>query len=222
MHTRTGRVVAGEMLLWICALTLVVTSAIFTKERGSLPALAQIQTPTPKLKLNTPATTPVEQFSTPINPIDEEAIAQAIELTAAPAQILPEQLEAVELEEDTSIRWFDGRAVRPVRTIYMTVTGYSPDARSCGIYADNKTAIMYSVWTNGMNLVAADPRVLPYRSLISVPGYAGSEIVPIMDCGGAIKGSRLDLLYPTHELALQWGIRQLPVTVWEYVDENEG
>lgn len=216
MHTRTGRVVAGEMMLWICALTVVVTSAIFTKERGSLPALAQIQTPTPttpKVKLDTRAITPVAEFSTPVNPIDEEAIAQAIELTAEPAEIKP---------QDTSIRWFDGRAVRPVRTIYMTVTGYSPDARSCGIYADNKTSIMYSVWTNGMNLVAADPRVLPYRSLISVPGYAGSEIVPIMDCGGAIKGSRLDLLYPTHEMALQWGIRQLPVTVWEYVDENEG
>lgn len=212
-HTRAGRVVAGEMMMWICALTIVVTSAVFTKERGSLPALAQIKTPTPSVQVQAPAITPVAQFAPPANPIDEEAIAQAIELTAEPAEIEP---------QDTSLRWFDGRAVRPVRTIYMTVTGYSPDARSCGEYADNKTAIMYSVWTNGMNLVAADPRVLPYRSLISVPGYAGSEIVPIMDCGGAIKGSRLDLLYPTHEMALQWGIRQLPVTVWEYVDENEG
>lgn len=213
MHTRPGRVVAGEMMLWICALTIVVTSAIFTKERGSLPALAQIQSPTLKTQIDTPEITPVAAYSTPANTVDEEAIALAMELTAEPAEIEP---------QDTSIRWFDGRAVRPVRTIYMTVTGYSPDARSCGKYADNKTAIMYSVWTNGMNLVAADPRVLPYRSLISVPGYAGSEIVPIMDCGGAIKGSRLDLLYPTHEMALQWGIRQLPVTVWEYVDENEG
>ncbi len=218
-HTRAGRVVAGEMMLWICALTVVVTSAIFTKERGSLPALAQIRTPAP-IATTAVATTPTEidtaerpeQIS---NPIDEEAIARAMELTSAPVEIAPDASDS-----DTSIRWFDGRKVRPVRTIYMTVTGYSPDARSCGEYADNKTAIMYSVWTNGMNLVAADPRVLPYRSLVSVPGYAGSEIVPIMDCGGAIKGSRLDLLYPTHELALQWGIRQLPVTVWEYADED--
>ncbi len=216
MHSRSGRVVAGEMLLWICALTIVVTSAIFTKERGSLPALAQISNDrAAALVMPEPVELePVALDMTTIdNPIDEEAIARAIELTAEPQELEP---------SDTSIRWFDGRAVRPVRTIYMTVTGYSPDARSCGEYADNKTAIMYSVWTNGMNLVAADPRVLPYRSLISVPGYADSEIVPIMDCGGAIKGSRLDLLYPTHELALQWGIRQLPVTVWEYVDENEG
>ena len=199
-------------MLWMCALTVVVTSAIFAKEQGSLPALAQYNSATPATI--TPAARAVEATPVlPSNPIDEEAIARAIELTAEPAEIEP---------TDLSVRWFDGRKVRPVRTIYMTVTGYSPDARSCGKYADNKTAIMYSVWTNGMNLVAADPRVLPYRSLISVPGYAGSEIVPIMDCGGAIKGNRLDLLYPTHEMALQWGIRQLPVTVWEYVDVVEG
>ncbi len=214
-HTRAGRVVAGEMMLWMCALTIVVTSAIFTKEQGSLPALAQITSASstqPEI-VSVATSTPEAVFEVPSNPIDEEAIARAIELTAEPAEIEP---------TDLSVRWFDGRKVRPARTIYMTVTGYSPDARSCGKYADNKTAIMYSVWTNGMNLVAADPKVLPYKSLISVPGYANSEIVPIMDCGGAIKGSRLDLLYPTHELALQWGIRQLPVTVWEYVDEDEG
>lgn len=214
-QTRSGRVVAGEMLLWMCALTIVVTSAIFTKEQGSLPALAQVNAGPAQASVVEQGVS-IEAVSTPSavpeNPIDEEAIARAIELTAEPAEIAP---------TDLSVRWFDGRQVRPVRTIYMTVTGYSPDARSCGKYADNKTAIMYSVWTNGMNLVAADPRVLPYRSLISVPGYAGSEIVPVMDCGGAIKGNRLDLLYPTHEMALQWGIRQLPVTVWEYVDENE-
>lgn len=215
MHCRSGRVVASEMLLWLCALSIVVASAIFTKERGSLPALAQIRT-SPATSVHTTQADSVDRpapqaLPAPSNPIDEEAIARAIELTADPVEV-----EA----DDTSHRWFDGRKVRPVRTIYMTVTGYSPDARSCGKYADNKTAIMYSVWTNGMNLVAADPKVLPYRSLVSVPGYAGSEIVPVMDCGGAIKGNRLDLLYPTHEMALQWGIRQLPVTVWAYVDEG--
>jgi 3D (Asp-Asp-Asp) domain-containing protein len=214
-HTRAGRVVAGEMMLWMCALTVVVTSAIFTKEQGSLPALAQISPAASVEAEMVPVANTLDEaaYEVPSNPINEEAIARAIELTAEPAEIEP---------TDLSTRWFDGRQVRPVRVVYMTVTGYSPDARSCGKYADNKTAIMYSVWTNGMNLVAADPKVLPYKSLISVPGYAGSEIVPVMDCGGAIKGNRLDLLYPTHEMALQWGIRQLPVTIWEYVDENEG
>lgn len=97
----------------------------------------------------------------------------------------------------------------------MKVTAYSPDAASCAPFDDGYTATMKSVWTNGMRLVAADPRVLPMRSLVSVPGYADGEIVPVLDKGGRIKGHRLDVLYPTHQRALRWGVQRLPVTVWE-------
>jgi 3D (Asp-Asp-Asp) domain-containing protein len=100
----------------------------------------------------------------------------------------------------------------------MRVTAYSPDHRSCGEFADGQTATLHSVWTNGMRLVAADPKVLPYGTMLTVPGYADNEIVPVLDCGGAIKGARLDLLYPTHERALQWGVQDLRVVIWEYAD----
>lgn len=116
-------------------------------------------------------------------------------------------------------RYFDGRPIRPKKTIWMTVTGYSPDERSCGDWADGRTATNHSVWTNGMNLVAADPKLLPYGSILTVPGYAEDEVVPVLDCGGAIKGNRLDLLYPTHGQALKWGVKRVKVTVWEYADK---
>ena len=103
--------------------------------------------------------------------------------------------------------------------MWMTVTAYSPDARSCGEFADGRTASMKSVWTNGGCLVAADSKVLPIGSLVTVPGYAGDMVVPVLDRGGKIKGSRLDVLYPTHEIALSWGVQRLPVTVWEYADD---
>jgi 3D (Asp-Asp-Asp) domain-containing protein len=102
----------------------------------------------------------------------------------------------------------------------MTVTAYSPDARSCGKWADGITASLKSVWTNGMRLAAADTRILPFGSIISVPGYAEGDVIPVLDRGGAIKGHRLDLLYPTHEIALQWGVKKIPVTVWEYADKS--
>jgi 3D (Asp-Asp-Asp) domain-containing protein len=113
---------------------------------------------------------------------------------------------------------FDGRPLRAVRTMSMRVTAYSPDERSCGIHADGITASGYSVETNGGALVAADPRVLPLGSLVSVPGYDDGAVVPVLDVGGAIKGARLDVLFPTHERAVQWGVRELEVTVWEYAD----
>jgi 3D (Asp-Asp-Asp) domain-containing protein len=100
----------------------------------------------------------------------------------------------------------------------MTVTAYSPDARSCGLSADGLTATLHSVGTNNMQLVAADPRVLPYGSMLSIPGYAAGEIVPVLDCGGAIKGRKLDLLFATHDEAKRWGRHRVQVTVWQYAD----
>ncbi|MEM7625287.1 MAG: 3D domain-containing protein [Planctomycetota bacterium] len=113
---------------------------------------------------------------------------------------------------------FDGRPLRPVKTVRMLTTAYSPDEQSCGIWADGITASGYSVWTNGMKLVAADTKILPFGTIITVPGYNGGRPVPVLDRGGAIKGYRLDVLYPTHERALQWGAQRLDVTVWEYAD----
>ncbi len=100
----------------------------------------------------------------------------------------------------------------------MVVTAYSPDFRSCGASADGITASGYSVLTNGGCLVAADPHVLPLGSLVSVPGYDGGAVVPVLDTGGAIKGNRLDVLYATHEVAMRWGVQEVVVELWEYAD----
>jgi 3D (Asp-Asp-Asp) domain-containing protein len=115
-------------------------------------------------------------------------------------------------------RLFDGRPLRLVRTIRMRVTAYSPDERSCGASADGITASGYSVYTNGGALVAADPKVLPLGSIVRVPGYDGGSCVPVLDVGGAIKGARLDVLFPTHEEAMAWGVRDLEVEVWDFDD----
>lgn len=121
-------------------------------------------------------------------------------------------------EYGPDVRWFDGRPVRPVKVMWMTVTAYSPDHRSCGDWADGVTASGKTVYANAGELVAADTRLLPFGSLLTVPGYADDQIVPVLDRGGAIKGERLDVLYPTHRIARRWGVQKLPVTVWEYVD----
>lgn len=121
-------------------------------------------------------------------------------------------------EADLAVRWFNGRPVRPVRTIWMTVTAYSPDERSCGDSADGITASLHRVETNAHRLVAADTRILPLGAKISIPGYDQGQIVPVLDRGGLIKGHRLDVLFPTHAQARQWGVKRLPVVVWDYAD----
>jgi len=146
-----------------------------------------------------------------VEPIDDPLNVPTVEQLAVP-------VADTEPKFPLDTRWFNARPVRPARTIWMTVTAYSPDARSCGDSADGITSSIHNVYTNAMKLVAADSRVLPLGSMISVPGYDNTQVVPVLDRGGAIKGHRLDLLFPTHAAAQKWGVKHIPVTVWEYAD----
>eukprot|EP00752_Nemacystus_decipiens_P017134 g15349.t1 len=114
---------------------------------------------------------------------------------------------------------FDYKPIRAVSTRTMKTTAYSPDEKSCGIWADGITASGKSVWINGGKLVAAD-RKIPYGTILTIPGYNAGKPVQVWDRGGKIKGNRLDVLYPTHEIALQWGVQDLPVVFWEVVETD--
>jgi 3D (Asp-Asp-Asp) domain-containing protein len=46
-----------------------------------------------------------------------------------------------------------------------------------------------------------------------VPGYNNDKPVKVLDRGGAIKGDRVDVFFPTHEEALEWGVQNLDVKV---------
>lgn len=114
---------------------------------------------------------------------------------------------------------FDYKPIRKRYTRTMKTTAYSPDEKSCGIWADGITASGKSVWMNGGKLVAAD-RAIPYGTILTIPGYNGGKPVQVWDRGGKIKGNRLDVLYPTHEIALQWGVQDLPVVFWDFVEAD--
>ena len=58
--------------------------------------------------------------------------------------------------------------------------------------------------------VAADPKVFPFGTRLVVPGYGTGTVE---DVGGAIKGRHIDVWFPSHEEAVQWGRRELPVRV---------
>lgn len=210
-HWSVRRRSAIEAVAFVLLCLLVAGSAIAVKElRESIYPLAAIDPATDAELRRETASGPAATSSAPASeapfPADAEAMADPF-ADAAKAPGAP-----------GVVRWFNGRPVRQVRTVRMEVTGYSPDERSCGPSADGITATLHSVATNGMKLVAADPKVLRYGSMLSIPGYDGGNIVPVLDCGGAIKGNRLDLLFPTHEEARQWGRKTIRVVVWEYAD----
>lgn len=193
---------AREAAVFGCVAILVAASAILVKQAGPAAPLAR-----------------VDQVAYNVQAAPSIGLAKRLAPRAAPPA--PHTIQHALPDEDEipeNARWFNGRMIVPVRTVWMTVTAYSPDARSCAPFADGQTATLHSVWTNGMRLVAADTRVLPFGSMISIPGYHDGEVVPVLDRGGKIKGQRLDVLYPTHQRARQWGVQRLPITVWAYAD----
>lgn len=217
-----------EGVVFAAVAVLVASSAVAVKRGGFAPALAAVET------AGTGAT------ASEIQTVEASASDPALDFVAATlepgARASGEAGEAVGAQSATHtgawerdgveyytpeaghVRYYNGRPIRPVRTVWMVTTAYSPDRRSCGEWADGKTASLKSVWTNAMESVAADTRLLPFGTLLSVPGYAHGDVVPVLDRGGAIKGARLDLLYPTHSIARKWGVQRLPVTIWEYAD----
>lgn len=215
----TRRLARGlvSVLPFIGLAALVSYSAILAKEAGRATPL--IETDSVRVNAGLLETAPVFAGATPDEVLPLPQIIQtSTSARTAPAEDSTLSQEPAGPTAEVGTRWFNGRPVRPARTIMMTVTAYSPDARSCGDSADGITATLHSVWTNGFKLVAADPKVLPYGSMLSIAGYDNGQVVPVLDCGGAIKGRRLDVLFPTHEQARQWGIRKIPVVVWEYAD----
>ena len=101
------------------------------------------------------------------------------------------------------------------RVVWMTVTAYCGCPKCCGPKARGLTASGRSVAYNAGRFVAADTKLFKFGTQLQVPGYAGGESVEVIDRGSAIKGYHIDLFFPTHDQAREWGKRYLPVTVVE-------
>ncbi len=89
----------------------------------------------------------------------------------------------------------------------MVATAYEPGPRSCGKWADGYTAIGLKA---RRGIVAVDERVIPMRTRLYIPEYGFALAA---DRGGAIKGRRIDLFYPTYREAMEFGRRRVKVYV---------
>jgi 3D (Asp-Asp-Asp) domain-containing protein len=71
-----------------------------------------------------------------------------------------------------------------------------------------KTAIGLPV---GKGVVAVDPKLIPLRKRLFVPGYGRATAA---DVGSAIKGRIIDLWFPTVDEARAWGRKSVVITVY--------
>jgi 3D (Asp-Asp-Asp) domain-containing protein len=101
------------------------------------------------------------------------------------------------------------------KTVWLEVTAYCGCAKCCGPHAQGLTASGRSIAYNGGQFVAADKKLFKFGTRLSIPGYAGGQPVEVIDRGGAIKGYHIDVFFPTHEQAKQWGRKWIAVTIEE-------
>lgn len=88
------------------------------------------------------------------------------------------------------------------KSVYsMEATAYSNDGYTA-------TGLRTHRDPNGISTVAIDPTVIPYGSKLYIPGY-GYAIAA--DCGGAIKGLKIDLYLNTISECYAFGRRQVTV-----------
>jgi len=107
---------------------------------------------------------------------------------------------------------------QPTRTVTMDVSAYCVCSKCCGKHADGITAS----GRKAVGKIIAAPRSYKYGTVMHIPGYG---VARVWDRGGAIKTAgnvvsgkrlrhdRIDLLFPTHRAALQWGRRTLKVGI---------
>ena len=114
----------------------------------------------------------------------------------------------------------DIQAVEPVSLGNFKLTAYCACEICCGIWANNRPVdkdgneIVYGAIGEELKegySIAADPTVIPYRTEIIINGHTYKA----QDCGGAIKGNRIDIYFSSHEDALKFGVQYAEVFLIE-------
>lgn len=93
----------------------------------------------------------------------------------------------------------------------FTLTAYCPCMKCCG-----KTDGITATGTTAAEgrTIAVDPRVIPYGSAVTLYFADGtSHTYTAEDCGGAIKGNRIDVFFDSHEDARAFGVQSAMVYV---------
>ena len=85
------------------------------------------------------------------------------------------------------------------------ITHYCPCSICCGPFTDGITSTGVTAITN--RTIAVDPRIIPYGCNIVING----QVYVAEDCGGAIKGNRIDIYVATHEEANEKGVYEADV-----------
>lgn len=139
--------------------------------------------------------------------------------TNMPAEIKVEKTESAKPAETTAattttaptkqVTAQPASAKPAAATNQITVEATAYTANCTGCSGITKTGVDLKANPNA-KVIAVDPTVIPLGSKVYVEGYGYATAE---DIGGAIKGNRIDVFIPTQSEALQWGRKQVKVTI---------
>lgn len=115
----------------------------------------------------------------------------------------PTKAEPIEPETETEAE----EVIEPTDLGEFKVTAYCTCSKCCGEWADGITYT--GTQATAGRTVAVDPKVIPLGSKVYIDG---AEYIA-EDIGGAIKGKRIDVLLPSHEAALQFGVKYTDISI---------
>lgn len=101
----------------------------------------------------------------------------------------------------------DGQILRFDRTAQFKATAYTHTDEGCNMITATGSTVRTGV-------VAVDPRVIPYGTRMYIVANDGSYVYGVSaaeDCGGGIKGNRLDLYFETTQECMSFGVRNCTV-----------
>lgn len=123
---------------------------------------------------------------------------------------VPEPPICVEVQaEDTSVEQIEPEVTDVTETtvIVCKLTAYCsenyPHICNNGDSSTTSTGVIPIVGRT----CAVDPSVIPYGSEVTINGHTYIA----EDCGGAVKGNRVDILFATHQEALAFGVQYAEV-----------
>ena len=124
----------------------------------------------------------------------------------------PETTQVVEnsVEIVENVKFEAETTEKPYTEKEMIITAYCPCEKCCG---ENDGITASGTKAKQGRTVAVDPRYIPYGTEIIIDG----QTYIAEDCGGAIKGNRLDIYFDDHISAIEFGVKKTTV----YIVSNE-
>ncbi|MPM47835.1 hypothetical protein SDC9_94556 [bioreactor metagenome] len=154
---------------------------------------------------------PVETFSgvetTPAVPRIIEYGTGVARVKQSALSVSGDVLAAVDAEGGT-LTTASGKQLSYSKSLDVTATAYTTERQAWKITATGTTA--------RVGAIAVDPKVIPYGTrmfIVSADGSITYGLAVAEDCGGSIKGNKIDLFFNTYDECISFGRRACTVYI---------